>query len=161
MKGLELVEQRFLDDQRARAEAVIASAREEARQRMKKAQADAAALTKSAAREGALSADADRNREWTAARRQARASVLAARREIYDEVVAFCMTGIRADPRYEELQRLISHESLKRLGPGAQVVIDGDTVAATRKHRRIRWSLESAVSLALSRLGAELEAIYG
>ncbi|HET7339387.1 MAG TPA: hypothetical protein VFK22_07545 [Candidatus Dormibacteraeota bacterium] len=160
MNGLGAVEQRFLDEQRARADDVVTAARQEAYQLLKNAQADAAAMTASAAREGELSADADTNREWTAARRRARANVLTARREIYEDLVARCATSIRTDDRYAEAQRVISHESLKRLGPGAQVAIDEDTVTVTRKQRRIRWSLESAVSAALSQLGAELEAIY-
>lgn len=154
------MERRFLDEQRARAEAVVAAAREEARGLIRKAEADAATMTQSAAREGERSADADTNREWTAARRRARASVLAARREIYEELVAHCVTGIRADPRYPDLQCVIGEAALKRLGPGARVVIGADTVTATRKHRRIRWSLENAVSAGMNRLGKELEATY-
>jgi vacuolar-type H+-ATPase subunit E/Vma4 len=160
MKGLEPVRAQHVAEQRARAEAIIASARATSRQMIAQAQADAQTMTAAARQEGQRSAELDTHRDWTAARRRARSIALSARREVYDELRALCADSIRADARYPDLQRAVADEAQKRLGPGSDVAIHGDFVTAVRRQRRIQWALDSTVDQSLRRFGGEVEALW-
>lgn len=160
MNGLEAVRARHLADQRLKAESIVASAREAAAKMLAQAKVEANAATATAQREGEQSADLDTGREWTAARRRARAIVLSAQRDVYDESRRMCAEAVRVSPRYPTLQRVVADRARRRLGPGADVVVDGDTVVVTRKHRSVRWTLADAVEEALRRLGGEVEALW-
>lgn len=160
MNGLEAVRARHLAEQRLRAESIVASAREAAAQMLARAHSEVTAATESAEREGEQSAELDTGREWTAARRRARSIVLAAQRDAYDQLRLMCADAVRLNSRYPDLQRVVADHARRCLGPGSEVVVDGDTVVATRKHRRVRWTVLDTVNESLLRLGDEVEAVW-
>lgn len=160
MKGLEAVRARHLAEQRSRAESIVASAREAATKMLAQAEVEAAAETETAQREGEQSADLDTGRDWTGARRHARGIVLSAQRDVYGELRLMCADAVRRNPRFAELQLAVADRALRRLGPGAGVVVEGDTVVVARKHRRVRWAVTDTVDESLQRLGDEVAALW-
>ena len=161
MTGLEAVRAHQLAEQRLKAESIVAAAREAAARMLAQAGAEAIAMTETAQREGEQSAELDTGHEWTAARRHARGIVLSAQRDVYDELRLACAEAVRMDSRYPDLQRVVIDRARRLLGPGADVVVDGDTLIVTRKHRRVHWTLPDTIDERLQQLGGEIEALWG
>lgn len=149
MNGLEPLLAHRVAAARAQADEVIRSAREAAQRRRDAASAEVDELVKTAEREGEASADMDTDRSWTAARRRARAIVLAAERAAYDELRGSVMAAVRADARYPDLVGRIVDGARRRLGPGADVSVDGGVVTASRRQRHVRWSLADTIETSL------------
>jgi hypothetical protein len=87
----------------------------------------------------------------------------AAQREMYEELRARVARGVRADARYPLLLERLGHASHRQLGPGARVEIDRDGdhgVTATRKDRRVQWSLAAIVDAGLSELGPSIAELW-
>lgn len=160
MKGLDPVRATHLERARARAEAIARGARAEAHQIFASSTADADALTEQAEREGESSADLDTNHAWTAARRRARGILLAAQKDVYEELRSAAAGAIQSDTRYESFLQRLADEARRRLGPGAEVHVDGSEIRGTRKERHVHWSLQDLIDESLGRLGADVEELW-
>jgi vacuolar-type H+-ATPase subunit E/Vma4 len=156
LNGLEAVRSGHLAAARVHGDALLQDARAQARQIAARSASDAAALIEQAEKEGEEAAELDTSREWTAARRRARGTVLAAQQEVLEQLHAAVAAAVRADPRYPALLERLADEARRTLGPGADVRVDerGDLgVSATRKDRHVDWSLDSIVSECIDKLG--------
>lgn len=160
MKGLEAVREAHLAAARAHAGELLAHAREVAQGILAGAQAEAAEVTRQAEQQGQASAEQDTGRDWTAARRRARAIRLAAERGAYEALRARAAHAVEADPRMGRLLRSIGDAARMRLGPGASVVLEPGAVVASRKTIHVRWTIEDAVDASLERLGPQLEELW-
>ena len=160
MNGLEALREHHLVGARAHAAGLIADARALAQSILEKAQADAAHLTQQAEEDGHASAEQDTGRDWTAARRRARAIRLAAQRAVYEDVKAAAAKASESDPRSPGLVRQVAEAARTRLGPGALVTAGSHGVSATRGKTHVRWTVTEAVDESLSRLGPELEELW-
>jgi len=160
VKGLDSVRANHLETARARAEAIVRDARAQADQMLTSSTADAKALTERAEQEGDASADLDTNRGWTAARRRARGILLAAQRDLYDELRGAIAAAVQSDARYPSFLQQLADEARRRLGPGAEVGVAGSEVNGTRKERHVRWSLQDLIDESLGRLGPEVEELW-
>lgn len=163
MTGLDSVRQHHLAAARAQAERILENARQQAGDIVRKGDADASILVEAARQEGEVAAGLDTDRAWTSARRRARGAILAAQREMYDELRARAALAVRRDARYPLLLAHLGLAAQRRLGPGAAVEIDHDGdggVTTTRKDRRIVWPLAAIVDAGLSELGPRVEEIW-
>lgn len=160
MKGLEPVAKHHLETQRSRAAAIVAAARDTASTTLATAEREAAAIVDAAKEEGLTSAELDTNREWTAGRRRARGLVLEAQRAMYEELRRRCVGAIRTDARYAALVERVAGGARRRLGPGAEVAVDADSIVAGRKGRHVRWTLLEAVDEVLAAMPLEVEALW-
>jgi vacuolar-type H+-ATPase subunit E/Vma4 len=163
MTGLEAVRSHHLAAAREHADAILRDARAQAQQIRDKSAADAAAMMARAEQEGADAAELDTVREWTGARRRARTLILAAQSDAYSSLRAAITTAVRADPRYAVLLQRLVDVARRRLGPGAEIVIDTDGdrgVTATRMNRHIDWTLGKIVEQSLERLGPRIEELW-
>lgn len=150
MKGLDAVRARRLEVAHARATQVEHDAREESARLRSAALSEAEKLTWEAQLDGEASAEVETGRDWTAARRQARAIVLAAQKAAYDRLIADATAAVTADSRYPLLERHTVEGARRQLGPGADVQIDGSRIVATRRQRQVTWSVGEAVQQALA-----------
>ncbi len=160
MKGLDPVRANHLESARSRAEAMVRDARAQAEQIIARATADARALTEQAEQEGEASADLDTSRGWTGARRRARGILLAAQRDVYDELRNAVDGAVQSDTRYPSFLQRLADEARRRLGPGAEVRVDRNLVLGKRKERHVRWSLQDIIDESLSRLGPDVEELW-
>ena len=160
MTGLQAVREAHLAAARVHADELLAHARDVAQGILVGAQAEAADLTKQAEEEGQASADQDTGRDWTAARRRARAIRLAAQRGAYEALRARAAHAVEADPRMDALLRNVADAARMRLGPGASVALEPGAVVASRRTTHVRWTVEDSIDAALERLGPQLEELW-
>lgn len=160
MNGLEPLLAHRLAEARAQAEEVVQLAREAAQRRRDAARAEVDELVKTAEHEGDASADMDTDRSWTVARRRARAIVLAAERAAYEELRGSVMAAVQADARYPGLLGRIVDDAHRRLGPGADVSVDGSVVTGSRRQRHVRWSLADTIETSLQHRAADVEELW-
>lgn len=160
MKGLEAVREAHLAAARVHAGELLAHAHDVAQGILVAAQGEAAGLTRQAEQQGQASAEQDTGRDWTAARRRARAIRLAAQRGAYEALRARTVRAVEADPRMGGLLRRVADAARMRLGPGAAVAFEPGAVVATRRDTYVRWTVEDAVDASLERLGPELEELW-
>ncbi|HEX9100290.1 MAG TPA: hypothetical protein VF956_12450 [Candidatus Dormibacteraeota bacterium] len=163
MTGLDALREHHLAAARTQAEQILQHARQQAGEIAGKGDADALAVVEKARHEGEAAAGLDTDRAWTAARRKARGAILAAEREMYDELRARVALAVRRDARYPVLLEHLGHAAQRRLGPGAMVEIDRDGdqgVSATRKDRRVELSLAAIVDAGLGELGPRVAELW-
>jgi vacuolar-type H+-ATPase subunit E/Vma4 len=163
MTGLEAVRRHHLAAAHVRADAILRDARAQAQQIAAKSDADARALIEQAEKEGEEAAELDTSLEWTSARRRARGVILAAQNEAYQDLRAAVTAAVSCDSRYPSLLGCLADAARRKLGPGAEVAVDagGDRgVTATRKDRRVDWSLEKIVDESVYRLGPSIEELW-
>jgi vacuolar-type H+-ATPase subunit E/Vma4 len=160
MKGLDSVRTRHLADARARAEGIVRDAHRQADEILAQSAGETAELASQAEHAGETSADLDTSRGWATARRRARGIRLAAQREAYEELRTSAAAAVHSDRRSGALLQRVADEARSRLGPAAKVMIDSDSVRASRDKVHVRWSLADAVERSLSRLGPEIEALW-
>jgi vacuolar-type H+-ATPase subunit E/Vma4 len=161
--GLEAVREHYLAEARARAGRILEDSRLQAREIVARGASGAAAVTEGARHEGEAAARLDTDRAWTAARRRARSLILSAQREAYDELRARLALAIRRDVRYPRLLERLGHAAQRQLGPGAIVETDRDGdhgVVATRRDRRVGWSLSDVVAAGLDELGPSVAELW-
>jgi vacuolar-type H+-ATPase subunit E/Vma4 len=158
--GLEAVRKRRLEEARRDAERVLAEAREESNRLRAAADSDAQALISTARRQGDAAADADTLRDWTSARRHARAIVLAEQKAAYRKLVDDAADAVRSDPRFAQFVGQVVDGAKQVLGPGAQVTAAGDEVVARRAGREVRWTLSEAVQLAIDSGAIDFEELW-
>ena len=160
MNGLEAVREAHLAAARAHAAELLAHARDVAEGILESAKAEAAELTRHAEEEGRTSAEQDTGRDWTAARRRARAIRLAAERGSYETLRARASHAVGADARTAAVLHNVADAARMRLGPGASVTVDAGVVVASRRTTRVRWTVDDAVDASLEQLGPELQQLW-
>lgn len=162
--ALEPVRRALIADAQNRAQDLLAAAREQAQQRQDTARAEAAALLAAARATGEQSARVAAHAHTVRARRAARGLLLAAERELYDELsvrAGQAVTRLRADPDYPDVLRRLRAWVTAELGPGAEVVEHpGGGVLGSCEGRTIDLSLPAMASRELERLSGEVAALW-
>ena len=147
--------QHILAEADARAAATVAEAERQGSALVERARSDAHA--------GAAIVAA---KELARARRRARTLVLAARRELYDELVRQARAAAHAlhdDPVYAELLDRWAAAARAQLGDDAVLELDppgAGGVRATSGARSVDYTLDTLVERCLDRLGGELERLW-
>jgi vacuolar-type H+-ATPase subunit E/Vma4 len=162
--SLEPLRASLLAQARAEAAALLDAAGREAGQRRAAARTDAESLLRRAAAEREAAAAAARARSRLRARRDARAIVLRARREAYEELRAAAQTaaaGLCAQPGYPRLRERLAAAAREQLGPDAEVTEPaGGGVLARAGERLVDCSLPTLVERCLAGLGPDLEELW-
>lgn len=155
-----------LEQARADAGATLADADRRAAETLTAAEQQGTALVQQARADGTAAAEIEGAHEEAQARRTARALVLAAERELYDELCrradeeAFALRGSDA---YRALLEELSAAARRQLGSGARLDVDPDGVGGVRgssNGRSVDYTLHSVVDRALDRLGARTEELW-
>jgi len=139
----------------SRAAAALAATRERGDELVRRARADGAAA---AAIAGA--------HDEAQARRTARALVLAAERELYEELCRRAdeeVFALRDGDAYRTLLEELSATARRQLGAGARLDVDPDGLGGVRgssNGRSVDYTLPSIVDRALERLGARTEELW-
>ena len=144
-----------LADADRRAAATLAAAQEQGEELLRRARADGAAA---AAILGA--------HDEAQAHRTARALVLAAERELYDELCRRAdeeVFALRGGEAYRALLDELSTAARRQLGAGTRLDVDPDGLGGVRgsiNGRSVDYTLPSVVQRALERLGARTEELW-
>lgn len=162
--NLEPVRASLLEQARAEAAARVDAARREADERRSSARAEADGLLRRVLGEREEATAAARSRSLLRARREARAIVLHARRDAYEELRAAALAAaadLRARPDYPRLRDRLAAAARERLGPDAEVTEpEGGGVLARAGERLVDCSLPVLVQRRLADLGPDLEDLW-
>jgi hypothetical protein len=155
----------LLEDARAKAAAELAEAAGRATRQREAAESEGAAVVERARAEGAAAADAENAAQQALARRQARALVLAARNDVYEELRRRARTAahdLRGTPDYRALQERLAATARSQLGADARLELDppGGGVVATSGTRRVDYSLDALVERCIELLGSRAERLW-
>ncbi len=161
---LDPVRTALLAQARADADALLAEADAEASESLARARAEADAIRAAARAQGEADAAALLESERTRARRRARAAVLAAQRDVHDELRARVLRelpGLRADPAYGAWCERLRERARAVLGADARVAESPyGGVVGEQAGRRAEWTLVGLADQALAALGADLEGLW-
>jgi vacuolar-type H+-ATPase subunit E/Vma4 len=156
-------------------DALLVGAREQAGQTLAAARKDADATVRAARREadailaeacaaGEADGRATAAAEGSAVRRRARALVLAAQCELYEELcrqVRAGVRGLRADPCYPALVERLTRLARRRLGAAAAVEeAAGGGIVARAPDAEIDLSADALAERAVADLGAEVMRLW-
>jgi vacuolar-type H+-ATPase subunit E/Vma4 len=156
----------LLGEARAEAQRLLAAADERAATGLVEAEKEGKALVERSRAEGEAAAAMAGAREQAQARRLARALLLAARREVYEELVArsrAAAEALRDDPVYESLLDRWSAAAREQLGDDAVLALDPPStggVLASSGSRHVDYTLHALVDRCLDRLGGELGRLW-
>ena len=151
---------------RARAEAgrVVAEADADAEATLAAAQRDADAIRAAARAEGESDAAALLAAERARVRRQARAVILAAQREAYDELrsqVVQALSALRDDPGYGPWRDRLAERAREVLGAESVVSEPPEGgVLAERNGRRALYTLVGLADHVIETMGADVEGLW-
>jgi vacuolar-type H+-ATPase subunit E/Vma4 len=156
----------FLDEARAGA----ARARADTDRRIAAMHAEAEergkVLVERARAEGVAAAEIVDRQEQAAARRRARAMVLAAKRELYEELCRQASAAahlLRDDPGYPALLERLSAAVRAQLGEDAELEVDPSEAGGVRGSsgpRHVDYTLDALAERCLERLGGGLERLW-
>ena len=150
----------LLEQAHADAARILARAEERAAHIAAAAEERAASILADARAEGAGAASLEGGREQAAARRRARALVLAAQRQIWDELRAAARSAVREAADEALLERL-AQTARRQLGGDA--VIERDAAGGLRASagvRRVDYTLEPLVDRCLALLGSAVSEVW-
>lgn len=156
----------LLEQAREGADHVLARADEQAAAKLSEAEQRGRTLVDEARAEGQTAAAITGAHEEARARRQARALVLAAKRELYEELgreARAAAHALRDGPGYPELLERLSAAALAQLGEEAVLEIDpvgAGGVRASSGARHVDYSLDALVDRCLERVGSTLEGLW-
>jgi hypothetical protein len=157
----------LLERAHAEAEHVLAAADERAAELLAEAEAHGAALVAQARAEGLAAAALAGAHEQALARRRARTLVLAAQRELYEELrrqARAAVHDLRRDlRRYATLLERLSAAARAQLGEGAELEVDppgAGGVRAADGPRSVDYTLDALVERCVARLGDGLERLW-
>jgi vacuolar-type H+-ATPase subunit E/Vma4 len=155
------VREALLAAARADAAALLAAADADAAAAAETARGQAAALLAAARAESAADVETALAGERAAARRRARATVLAARREVFGEVRDASHAAVRAlrdEPDYPRLLDALTATVRAELDPAASIAEhESGGLVAVAGARRLDYSLDGFADRAVDALGAELD----
>ncbi|MGZ4352906.1 MAG: hypothetical protein ACXVZ4_05125 [Gaiellaceae bacterium] len=154
----------LLAEARAEAARTLAQADADAAATIAAARAEAEALVAQARADGAAAAEIEGAHVQAQARRAARAAVLAAERELYDELCRQAFDGaaaLRGTAVWDGLLLELAAAARSQLGPDAKVEVDpASGVRAYLDGTSVDYSLAVVVDRALERLGARTEELW-
>lgn len=158
------VQSALLTRARADAGAVLDEARREADHVRAAARDRATQIIEASRAEGEAEARAAAAVALTRRRRQARDVVLAARRELFDELLRECRAGARAlrdAPDYRDVRARLTRLAVATLGPDAVVEESPDGgVVAKAGGRRLDLTLPTLADREVERLGAGVNRLW-
>lgn len=163
---LEIVRDSLLADARAAAERVRSEAEAEASERLAQARRDADALVAAAREQGAAEGRHAAVVDEAGARVRARGEVLAARREVYDELrraAREALLGLREATDYGDLLERLEAAARRDLGPAAEVEIDPPDAGGVRAiagSRRVDYTLATLADRCIDDLGPALRRLW-
>jgi len=164
--ALSPVMQALFESARSRADELSAAAESDARAELARAQAEAERILEEARAEGRDAATHRVNLQLAAARREARGTVLAARRGAYDELRRRCLESLErqaATPAGRRLSHLLGTLVHERVGGSATVVRTGTGGLGARArvgNRCAEIGPEVLVDIVLQTLGLEVESLW-
>jgi vacuolar-type H+-ATPase subunit E/Vma4 len=156
----------FLDEARADAERVRAEADRQVAAMRAEAEQRGRALVDQARAEGVATAAIAGRQDRAAARRRARAIVLAAKRDLYEELCLQAQAAARSlcdDPGYPELLGRLTMAVRAQLGEDALLEVDPPGAGGVRGSsgaRHVDYTLDALVERCLERLGGGLERLW-
>ena len=156
----------LLDQAQAEAERVLAEADEQAAATLAEADSQGTALVEEARAAGIAAGSIEGAHEEVHARRFARALVLSAQRELYDELRRQSRAAVhelRHDPRYPELLERLSAAARAQLGDGAALELDppdAGGVRGSKESRHVDYTLDALVERCLDHRGARPERLW-
>lgn len=156
----------ILGDARAEAQRVLARADEQAAAKLRDAEERGRTLVEQARADGVAAAGIAGSHEEARARRVARAAVLAARRELYEELTRRARSaaqGLRQEAGYPTLLERLTRAARAQLGPGAELEVDppdAGGVRASNGGRHVDYTLDALAGRCLERLGAGVEGLW-
>lgn len=148
----------------ADADAIVATARADARAAVTDAQEQAAAITERARTAGVARAATHRAAEQRRLRREQRAALLAAQRDVYDQwrrQGAAAVLRLSAEPDWQHLRDLLRAKAIQLLGPEAEIVADpAGGFVARYGGRRLDLRLSTVAARALDTVEPELTGLW-
>jgi flagellar hook-length control protein FliK len=156
----------LLADARGRAQEVVAQAEAQAHEQIELAARQAEELVAAARARGEADGHVESAREEAAQRFAARAIVLAAERESYEELrrrARAAALALREDQGYPRLLERLAAAARGDLGEGAALQIDPPElggVLATAGTRAVDYSLVALADRCVDHLGPRLEALW-
>jgi hypothetical protein len=154
--ALEPVRAELLRQARDEAAQRVREAAAAAEESVRQAEAEAARILAEARAEGAADAAAAAAAQQARSRRTARAAVLAARSEAYDELVRRSADALRDEP----VERLVALAAALLGEPARVVPAEGGGVVATAGDRRVDLSLRALAERATQLLGPDAEGLW-
>lgn len=158
------VQSALMAEARANADAILGEAREQAERLRSEARARAERILADSRNEGEQQARAAVAARMARRRREARALILAAERDLHDELRRRCRDaarGLRAEPDYPRLRKRLTEHALAVLGSGATVEESPDGgVVAHDGSRRLDLSLPTLADREVDRLGSEVMRLW-
>jgi len=164
--ALSPVTEALFESARSRADELAAAAESDARAELERAWTEAERILEGARAEGRDTATHRVNLQLAAARREARGTVLAARRRAYDELRRQCLESLEgqaATPQGTRLSAFLGSLVHERVGESADVVRLGPGslgVRATLRNRGAQVGPEVLVDTVLRTLGSEVESLW-
>jgi len=162
--GVEPLRRVLLADAKTEAERIEAAAQAEAEARIAAALRDAEALLEQARAEGESAAEIQVAHDHAESRRHARVVLLAAQREIYEELRRRSLaeaSALKGTPRYRALLDRLRSAAHTQLGPGAHVEpAPNGGVVGTCGGRSVDYSLDALVERSLDALGSSLAELW-
>ena len=164
--AVEPLREALLDQTRADAERRLAAADERVEAVLAEAEERGAASVEQARAEGFAAAAIGGTHDEARARRRARTLVLAAKRELCEELHRQALTAahaLRQDPAYPGLLERLSAVARAQLGEGAVLEIDppgAGGIRASSGARHVDYTLDALVERCLEQLGARLERLW-
>lgn len=156
----------LLADARAQAERVLARADDQAEAKLREAEEQGRRLVEQARAEGEAAAAIAGAHDEARTRRVARAAVLAAQRELYDELAAQARSAardLRETPGYPSLLERLSEAARTQLGSDAELEIDPPEtggVRASNGARHVDYTLDALAGRCVERLGNAVEELW-
>jgi vacuolar-type H+-ATPase subunit E/Vma4 len=151
-------------DARADADTVLGEARRRADEIRTTAHRRAADILHESRADGERQANVAVAAALTRQRRAARTAMLAAQRELYEELRRRCAEAARAmrdDPDYPELRRQLTEYAATALGPEAAIhESDDGGIVVSNGRRRVDLSLPTLVERELDGLGGEVQRLW-
>lgn len=158
------VRQALLDDARRYAEVMVADADAAAAALADDTAAQARALRESARALGEADAEATVRAERAGARRRARALLLHAQQDVYDELRRRALqqaASVRDDAAYPQAVERLTTRARAVLGPAATVIEHpSGGVVAEAGSRRLSLTIEGLVDEAIGTLGDRLQGLW-
>lgn len=156
----------LLEDARADGAKLVADARAEVDADLAAARAAAREESARARREGTAEAEAQLAVERALSRREARECVLAARREVWEELrrrARAASVALRESPEYADLLARLSALAREQLGSDARLRVEPDGAAglvAESGERLVDYRLEAVAERFLHELGDDVEELW-
>lgn len=160
------LDRKLRDSARARADHVLADARDDVEERLARARESADALVATARRDGETTADVQAARDRSDARREAVSTVLGARNDVLNALrtrVRDAVIQLRTAPDYDQLVDGLIARARAQLGADAEILVDPDDrggIVAFVTGRRVDYTLPALAERAFEEVRGRLEDVW-